>query len=477
MAAADNLPPAGITLVADAGLRRLDDGRLLIGGSPLRIVRLSDRGADVVSAWFGGTVLADVKSARSLARRLIDAGMVHPRYAEGASPAVTAVVPSKDDAEMLDTLLASLDLPTIVVDDGSADADGAAAVTRRHGAALVRRPSNGGPGAARMTGLAEVSTDLVVFIDTDIVLADGWWPRLASHFRDPAVVAVAPRVRSVDGPTLRERYEREHSPLDIGDAPASVGPRRSVAYVPSAVLAVRRAALLAVGGFDPALRVGEDVDLVWRLVAAGGQVRYAPEVVVEHRPRRSWSAVATQRHRYGGSAVELTRRHGSVVAPARCSRWSAAAWGLAASGHPVVGTVLGAASGVALSRKLEGVPDAPREAARIAGWGNLHAGTGLARATSRVWWPVALAGAAVSRRARRAVVAAMVVPAAVDWWRGRRPADPVRSVALRVADDMAYGSGVWAEAVRARDLRALRPELVEWPGGRAAVEGDTVPRP
>ena len=43
-----------------------------------------------------------------------------------------------------------------------------------------------------------------------------------------------------------------------------------VSYVPTAALLVRRAALDSVtpgGGavFDPALRYGEDVDLVWRL--------------------------------------------------------------------------------------------------------------------------------------------------------------------------------------------------------------------
>ena len=40
--------------------------------------------------------------------------------------------------------------------------------------------------------------------------------------------------------------------------------------------------------FDPALRVGEDVDLVWRLVAAGLAVRYDPAVEVEHDEPTTW---------------------------------------------------------------------------------------------------------------------------------------------------------------------------------------------
>ena len=57
-------------------------------------------------------------------------------------------------------------------------------------------------------------------------------------------------------------------------------PLTRVAYVPTAALVVRRAALG--GGFDETMRYGEDVDLVWRLVEAGHRVRYEPAVQVAH---------------------------------------------------------------------------------------------------------------------------------------------------------------------------------------------------
>jgi mycofactocin system glycosyltransferase len=470
----DSLPPAGIGLAADAGLRRVDEGRMLIGGSPLRIIRLSDAGAAVVTAWLDGTPLAAVKSARGLARRLLDAGMVHPVVVPVVDPpAVTVVVPAKDDADLLDRLLPTIGFPTVVVDDASDDPGSIDRVAASHGARVVRRTTNGGPGAARMTGLDGVETAFVVFVDADVELPDDWWQRLAPHFDDPAVVAVAPRVVSPTGPTLRERYESAHSPLDLGANPANVAPMRRIAYVPTAVLAARSEAVRGVGGFDPALRVGEDVDLVWRMATEVGSVRYAPEVKVRHRPRDSWFGLFRQRVAYGGSAADLAQRHGSLVAPARCSRWSLAAWGSAAVGRPLVGVGIALGSSAALARKLDGVPDAPREAARIAGWGHGHAGLGLAGAASRVWWPLVLPLACV-RRLRPAVVAAMLGPAAWRWWKGDRPADPVRSVVLRVVDDMSYGVGVWRGVVSHRSARALVPDLTEWPGRRPPVEADTV---
>ena len=64
---------------------------------------------------------------------------------------MTVVVPVRDRVDSLDRCLASLgrDVPVVVVDDASDDPDSVAAVCRRHGARLVRRTTNGGPGAAR----------------------------------------------------------------------------------------------------------------------------------------------------------------------------------------------------------------------------------------------------------------------------------------------------------------------------------------
>jgi mycofactocin glycosyltransferase len=466
----------GIGFDADPGLRRVGDGRILIGGSPLRIIRLSGPGAAVLDAWMAGAPLADVRSARTLAGRLLDAGVIHPVVRPlDDPPPVTVVVPVKNDAVDLDRLLAGVGRPTVVVDDGSETAVEIAAVADRHGARLIRRATSGGPGVARMAGLAEVDTEFVVFVDADVTLPEGWWSSLAPHLLDDAVVAVAPRVASAPGPSLLERYEAAHSPLDLGAAAANVGPRRTVAYVPTAVLAVRRTAFDAVGGFDPTLRVGEDVDLVWRLVAAGGTVRYAPEVVARHRPRGDWWGWFRQRRQYGGSAVDLGARHGAMVAPARCSRWSLAAWGLVLIGRPVTGLAVAAGSSAALIPKLDGIPDASREAARIVGRGQLQAGRGLARAVSRVWWPLAIPAAIRGRRFRAGLVIAMFAPALHGWWRGARPSGPVRSVLIRLLDDMAYGVGVWQQVIRRRDPQALIPDVTEWPGRRAAVERDTVP--
>jgi hypothetical protein len=89
--------------------------------------------------------------------------------------------------------------------------------------------------------------------------------------------------------------------------------------------------------------------------------------------------------------------------------------------------------------------------------GTAVAGRTLARAAVRSHWPLTLTAALVSRRARRWALAAAAVDAAVGWWPLRASVGPARFAAVRRLDDLAYGAGVWAGAVRARSAAAVLP--------------------
>ena len=61
---------------------------------------------------------------------------------------------------------------------------------------------------------------------------------------------------------------------------------------------------------------------------------------------------------------------------------------------------------------------------------------------------------------------AVVVYAAlsvIDWVRTRPNISPISYVALRLADDMAYGAGVWVGSVRAGTIEPLIPDVTSWP--------------
>ncbi|TFV48993.1 mycofactocin biosynthesis glycosyltransferase MftF [Blastococcus sp. TF02A-35] len=453
--------PDGFAVRLDPRTRRRDGGTALLGGSPLRLLRLAPRAAALLPG--DRLVVADPVTA-ALAARLLDAGVAHPDLAPSGGPAVTVVVPVRNRPAALARLLAALRadpgtaaLPVVVVDDGSARP-----VTAPAGVRVLRHATSAGPAAARNTGLAAATTDLVAFLDSDCVPRPGWLHRLLPQFADPRLAAVAPRIVPLAGAARGwvSPYEDVAGALDMGPRPAAVRPMSAVSYVPSAALLVRRA---AVGdGFDPAMRVAEDVDLVWRLAGAGWRVRYEPAAEVAHEHPAALGDWLRRRAFYGTGAALLAARHGSAVAPVVLAPETAATWGLALlGGRPgrLAAVGLAAATGVRLARRLrrpgEPLPLALAGGLAVRGLG--ASGQSLARAVTRHHWPLAVAASVVSGRARQVLAAVAVGEGLLAWWPHRRKTGPVRHVAVRRLDDLAYGAGLWAGAVRARDPRALLP--------------------
>jgi mycofactocin system glycosyltransferase len=469
--------PEDVRIEVADDLRIHDEQRSVIGGVPLRILRLSNAGIRVVRSMGASSAAERTAAVRRLERTLLDAGMANPVPAAGAwTGTVGVVTPVFDGAELL-----AVGLPddTVVVHDAGPNRDLIGERCQRSGFRLVEHAANAGPAAARNTGSDHLDTDVVVFVDTDVELSDDVFSTLLDHFADPQVAAVAPRVRASRGTGLLTAFEQRRSPLDLGARPATVRPDGVVSHVPAAVLAVRSTAFAEVGGFDAELRFGEDVDLVWRLADRGWTVRYAPEVVARHASRSSWRALWRQRRGYGSAAAPLDARHSGAAAPVRLNAWSALSWAVLAFGRGPLrlgGLVVWAASTATLARRLDGVVEQPAvEALRLGGKGTAVAGTWLAKAITRAWLPLALVAATVSRRARRLLLAAFVVPSVSEWVNDRPAVNPATWILLCAADDASYCVGVWEGMVRLRSAGAIRPRFTSIPGLSKARGNDKGP--
>jgi mycofactocin system glycosyltransferase len=421
-----------------------------------------------VASWCAGAPVADRPRARLLARRLLDAGLFHPQPPPGGPPAedVTVVVPVKDRADALRACLAGLGRlsPVVVVDDGSDRPQEVAAVATSAGARYVHRAVNGGPGAARNTGVRACETPLLAFVDSDCVPSAGWLAGLLPHFADPVVGAVAPRIVALDSHGALAAYEGVRSPLDMGSREASARPDGAVPYVPSAALVVRREALGS--GFDEALRLGEDVDLIWRVVDAGWIVRYVPSITVAHAHRVRPVAWLRRRVAYNTAAAELAGRHPGTLFYASASRWSLLGWVAAAAGQPL--TAFGATTlAVAMLRRrlTPRVSHSGPLAARIVIRGVLRDGESLAGAARGPWLPLLLGASVRLPRLRTALLAAFLVPPAVDWVARRPRLGIMGYILLRGVDDVARGVGLWAGCLRAKTLTPLLPRVVGRPAG------------
>jgi mycofactocin system glycosyltransferase len=391
----------------------------VLAGSPLRLFRTTPAGTDVLDRLSDGD---DVEPS-VLVERLLDAGAIHP---DPSGPADLTLRDATIVTPQLRTNAASLvhDDGRITIDDGSMPP---------LAGATHRLPVTSGPAAARNAARPFIDTELVVFLDADVEPADGWLEPLLAHFDDPTVGLVAPRVTGEVG-----------SPLDLGDEPARIRSGTRVSYVPGAALVVRVAAFDAVGGFDPTLRFGEDVDFVWRLDEAGWRCRYEPAGTVWHEPRGTLGARLRQHADYGTSAAPLALRHPGALSPVRFNGWTAFVWAAIAGGHLVIGGAAAVASSLALGRKL---PDVPRAASfRLAMRGHLLAAHQIGAAVRRAWWPIVLVGSLASRRMRWIALGSVLAD--------------VRAAPT----DVAYGWGLWRGVLRHRTWGPITPRLSAWPG-------------
>jgi mycofactocin system glycosyltransferase len=448
--------PAGFRVEFDPTLRRLGPDRL-VGGVPTRTLRLSGRGVEALAELDGGPIRSP--AAGTLARRLSDAGLAHPRPPVLVDdPDLVVIVPVRDRSGSLDRCLSALGkrYPVTVVDDGSMDPAAIARVAASHGAAVVRRSANGGPAAARNAGLAATASELVAFVDSDTLPDAETLTALAAHLADPEVVAAAPRIVGASGRTAVGRYALGRSALDCGPRPGRVAPLGRVPFVPTTALVVRRAALGT--GFDERLRFGEDVDLIWRLGATSGCVRYDPGLLVPHTEPQTWRALLARRHRYGTSAAPLALRHPGALLPLLVEPWTAGAVGALLLRHPAVALALlagGLVEEILMRRQtglpVRGSPAAVLNRAQLT-WRSV--GGYAIKFLSPVVVPVLLCR-------RGAAVPALLLAEPVAHWCSRRATatDPVTHVVGHLAEDVAYGSGVLLGCVRARTAAPLLPRL------------------
>jgi glycosyltransferase involved in cell wall biosynthesis/GT2 family glycosyltransferase len=131
-------------------------------------------------------------------------------------------------------------------------------------------------------GLRAARHAVVVLTDDDCEVDPGWVRAMAAPFADPAVAVAFGHVIGLSA---------VHG-APLAAVPPGPAPERTWAYANGAAMAVRRAAVREVGGFDERLGPGapvhgEEHDLVLRLQEAGWTVRIADAPPVRHLDWRS----------------------------------------------------------------------------------------------------------------------------------------------------------------------------------------------
>lgn len=182
-------------------------------------------------------------------------------------------------------------LEVIVVDGPSSD--GTSDYLSRHWAKRIKlgHCPEANLGRSRNIGLALASGDIVAYIDDDGLPEPDWLDELIPLFDDPAVAVAGGHVRDHTGVSFqcqhvvsdRAGISEEQIPAGAELPPCAPGVFRFPRPV-GVNSAFRRAALLAIGGFDEHYSyLYDEVDTCLRLIDAGHQVRLRASAEVHHK--------------------------------------------------------------------------------------------------------------------------------------------------------------------------------------------------
>ena len=204
---------------------------------------------------------------------------------------VSVVIPAWNVAGYIGSAIESVlaqthpDCELIIVNDGSPDSPELDRVVRRYGPRpevtyIVQK--NGGPGAARNTGIRAAGGEFVAFLDGD----DWWEPTYLAtqmaHFQaDPSLDLVFCDARLAGESPQAGRTYMETSP---SRGPVTLESLITLdTNIPTTCTVVRRRAVIDAGLFDPAIRRCEDFDLWFRMSLGGARMTYHRAVLAAHR--------------------------------------------------------------------------------------------------------------------------------------------------------------------------------------------------
>lgn len=223
---------------------------------------------------------------------------------------IAAVIPARNSERWirrcLDSLSGGTDRPDeiIVVDDASTDGTGREA--RECGARVIELEVRQGPARARNAGAAAAAAEVILFVDSDVLVPPGLVERIRLAFEDPSVAAVQTMYTpSCPATDLVSSYQNFYYHLAL----ASIRGDRSAVFA-TWCAAVRKEVFTALGGFnedipDPTV---EDEELGYSMSDAGYSILLERDMQVTHLACYTVLSFARRRFRMAASQARSAWR-------------------------------------------------------------------------------------------------------------------------------------------------------------------------
>ena len=214
-------------------------------------------------------------------------------------------------------------------------------------------------------------------------------------------------------------------------------------------------------------------------------MRYDPAAAVRHAEPAGWRPLLVRRFRYGRSAAPLARKHPGQVPPLVVQAWPAVAAGALLARRPAAALAAYGAGTGQLVWLLHGWAVPPRGVLRPMAGSVLQTWLGMGNWSIQYALPAVVVGLARpggktrwTRLGRRLALASLLAgPPAAAWLRGRPRLGPLPFAAGYLADEAAYGAGVYRGAAAERLISPLLPKVAWRPLPKAPRPAARPPAP
>ncbi|MEC4986619.1 MAG: glycosyltransferase [Oscillatoria sp. PMC 1068.18] len=197
---------------------------------------------------------------------------------------ISVIIPvyngGKNFRKCLSSLKKSLTSPSEVIVVADGDTDGSHQVAEEFGSTVIKLSSTGGPAQARNIGAKAATGEILFFIDADVEINPDAIAQVANFFEHhPNISAL---IGSYDDAPGADNFLSQYKNL-FHHYTHQKGKENASTFW-GACGAIRQEVFLSLGGFDENYRFPcvEDIELGYRLKAAGYKIRLCKEIQVKH---------------------------------------------------------------------------------------------------------------------------------------------------------------------------------------------------
>jgi len=232
---------------------------------------------------------------------------------------VSIVIPTYNRLPRLKQVIAAIerqdypleDIEVVIISDGSTDGTDEYLSSSKTPLHIRFVPqANAGPAAARNNGIRNAQSNIVLFLDDDVIPS----PKLvAEHMRLQAdrqnLVVLGPMLNPPDfklSPWVaweQTMLDKQYTAMQRGNWKAT----ERQFYTGNT--SVPRQALLKSGGFDERFRRAEDIELAYRLEQQGMEFTFTMAAVGYHYAERSFASWLQTPYIYGRHDIVFSREH------------------------------------------------------------------------------------------------------------------------------------------------------------------------